>query len=104
MRPFDGAFCKGGRRGGRGDGLLAWAEPGWAISPARTRGRPRWCFREPDDPVEGVLLRAAGRISPTSPKDYTREASERGLHELDEAIKTGPTTPGCTGSATYPGG
>ncbi len=56
-------------------------------------GPPDVVFREPDDPVEGVLSRAAGRIYSDRPRDHTRESSERGLRELDGAIKTRPDDP-----------
>ena len=56
-------------------------------------GPPGVVFREPDDPVEGLLSRAYRRIYSDSPRDYTREACERGLRELHEAIKTRPNDP-----------
>ncbi len=54
---------------------------------------PPLIYREPDDPVIGVLARAGGRIYSDDPKDYTAEASARGLHELDLAIKKRPDDP-----------
>jgi hypothetical protein len=51
-------------------------------------GPPPLIYSEPDDPVEGVLGRANSRIDSDFAKDYTAEASERGLRELDEAITT----------------
>ncbi len=71
---------------------LAWVSRGGPLYPADP-GPPEVVFREPDDPVEGVLSRAAGRIYSDSPRDYTREASERGLRELDETINTRPDDP-----------
>src|SRR3954451_23042667 len=71
---------------------LAWVSRDGPLYPADP-GPPDVVSREPDDPVEGVLSRAAGRIFSDSPRDYTREASERGLRELDEAIETRPDDP-----------
>jgi hypothetical protein len=50
-------------------------------------------YHEPDDPVLSVLARAHGRIYSDDPKDYTEEASSRGLRELDEAIADRPDDP-----------
>jgi len=54
---------------------------------------PPLIYREPDDPVVGVLARADGRIYSDDPKDYSAGASARGLRDLDEAIATRPDDP-----------
>ena len=60
---------------------------------------PPVVYREPDDPAVAVLGRADRRIYSDDPKDYTAEASDRGLRELDEAIAKSRRTRGCTGIA-----
>ena len=54
---------------------------------------PSEIYREPDDPALAVLARAGSRIFSDDPKDYTAEASERGLRELDQAIRRSPADP-----------
>ena len=92
MRPFAARCVKAVGVAVVVTALLAWAgRVGSSVRPEP--GPPEVVYREPDDPVEGVLLRASVRIFSDYPKDYTREASERGLHELDEAIKIRPDDP-----------
>ena len=50
-------------------------------------------YREPEDPAVHVLAAAYSRINSDFPKDYTAEASERGLRDLDTAIKARPDDP-----------
>ena len=54
---------------------------------------PPVIYREPDDPIVGVLGRADRRIFSDDPRDYTAEASARGLRELDLAIAARPDDP-----------
>ena len=54
---------------------------------------PPLIYREPDDPALAVLVRARARIHSDDPKDYTAEASARGLSDLDEAGATRPKDP-----------
>jgi hypothetical protein len=71
---------------------LAWASRDGPLYPADP-GPPDVVFREPDDPVDPALSRVVGWIYSDSPRDHTREASERGLRDVDEAIKTRPDDP-----------
>ncbi len=54
---------------------------------------PPVIYREPDDPIVGVLGRADRRIFSDDPTDYSAEASARGLRELDLAIAARPEDP-----------
>lgn len=45
-------------------------------------------YRGPDNPVEKVLAKSGARIFSDDPRDYTVQASENGLRELDAAVST----------------
>ena len=56
-------------------------------------------YREPDDPIIGVLGRADRRIFSDDPGDYTAEASAAGCASSMRRSRCGRRIRGCTGIA-----